>query len=95
MGRVFIIARSEFITAVRARGFLIGIMLDAGPVRRRCPAAARHRPAGQSGSLVTWPSSTTRASCIRACPTLPRPGIAGSVTPAPGWSTGPRSRWSW
>ena len=27
MGRVFIIARSEFITAVRARGFLIGIML--------------------------------------------------------------------
>ena len=27
MGRVFTIARSEFITAVRARGFLIGIML--------------------------------------------------------------------
>ena len=27
MGRVFTVARSEFVTAVRARGFLIGIML--------------------------------------------------------------------
>jgi hypothetical protein len=69
MGRVFIIARSEFITAVRARGFLIGIMLmpilfgGAVLLQRVVDRQA-------NGILVTWPSSTTRRAVfapVRRC----------------------------
>ena len=79
MGRVFIIARSEFHTAVRARGFLIGIMLM--PILFG-GAVLLQRVVDQqaNGTLRHVAVIDDTGELYRACPRPPRPGIAANAT---------------